>query len=111
MNKQGLELADTVYGRLTPSERETYKSVHDVIRHRKKLRRNGEMYGYPKCCIVSFVNNFFKDNKLSRTQSKVHQNTGFIPCKYCSWKIISGKVKLEELITNRTFPGKFNVRL
>jgi hypothetical protein len=37
----------------------------------------------------------------TRLQKKISENTGFIPCRYCSWKILTKKVILDELVENR----------
>lgn len=58
----------------------------------------GKYYGYPKCCIYSFIN----DNlKRTRKQKYVHKGLGFIPCNNCATKIINGENKIEQLIKNR----------
>lgn len=69
----------------------------------------GVYFGYPDCCIEEFV--AFQDD-LGRKQSiqmdpKVHQHTGFIPCvKHCR-QIKTGRLELEDLITNRVCRSRF----
>jgi hypothetical protein len=66
-----------------------------------KWREMGKLFGYPQCCIDSFVNKLYTP-KRSRVAIFVSKHTGFIPCSYCSWKVLSKKCKLEDLIVNRT---------
>lgn len=60
---------------------------------------NGLYFGYPKCCIEDFVNRFPEPPPVERRE--IHNFKGFIPCKECCDKILSGKATLESLITNR----------
>lgn len=68
----------------------------------KKLRSYGNYFGYPKCCINDFVKMVIEDKTPGRIQEKVGEYTGFIPCSYCSWRILTKNVKLDDLIQNRT---------
>jgi len=74
---------------------------------KKKTRRRyallGEFYGYPKCCIDSFID----DTKRTRTQRYVHKGLGFIPCNNCASKIMNGENTIEQLIKNRIFSKAF----
>lgn len=69
------------------------------IYHKLKIQwsKYGKRFGYPNCCIESFT----KNSRPSRIQLRVSNNTGFIPCSYCCWKILSKKCKLEDLIKDR----------
>jgi len=75
--------------------------------HSKKTRRRyallGEFYGYPKCCIDSFID----DTKRTRTQRYLHKGLGFIPCNNCASKIMNGENTIEQLIKNRIFSKAF----
>ena len=71
----------------------------------------GKRFGYPECCIEAFIErntNVSEPILPNRVQRRVGKGTGFIPCSYCCWKVVSGKCKLEDLITDRkerrTFP-------
>ena len=69
----------------------------------------GKRFGYPECCIEAFIERNTNEPVLpNRIQIRVGKGTGFIPCSYCCWKVISGKCKLEDLIKDRkerrTFP-------
>jgi hypothetical protein len=57
----------------------------------------GKYYGYPSCCIDSFVINTPK----THIQQFVHKGLGFIPCNSCATKIMNGENTIEELIKNR----------
>ena len=63
----------------------------------------GKYYGYPKCCIDSFIG----DTKRTCTQRYVHKGLGFIPCNNCAIKIMNGENRLEQLIKNRIFNKVF----
>ena len=65
---------------------------------------NGKYYGYPRCCIDSFCSR----NRINKDQSKAHQNTGFIPCPEHAKLIVSGELKLSDLIKNRVCKDPFN---
>lgn len=69
---------------------------------------SGELYGYPKCCIKDFVKrvnyNYNNPNNpilVKRIPKRISEGTGFIPCSYCSWKVLSKKCELKDLIKNR----------
>jgi hypothetical protein len=72
---------------------------------------NGKWFGYPECCINDFVtrgeNDFIRP---TRNQSKISNHSGFIPCSYCSWKVLSKQCKLEDLIDKRRAPYPFKVK-
>jgi len=63
----------------------------------------GKYYGYPKCCIDSFI----VDTKRTQTQRYVNKGLGFIPCNNCATKIMNGENTIEELIKNRIFSKAF----
>ena len=58
----------------------------------------GKRFGFPECCIEAFVERNILPNRI---QKRIGNNTGFIPCSYCCWKVLSGKCKLEDLIKDR----------
>jgi hypothetical protein len=71
----------------------------------------GMYYGYPICCIKNFVRNILcKEKKASRIQKRVSRNCGFIPCSYCSWKILTKQIKIEDLIKNRICENPFIIQ-
>lgn len=69
------------------------------------LQNNGNKYGYPKCCVKSFIKLFKKKNKKTDLQKVViilTRNFGFIPCENCCQDICNGKYKfLSELFIDR----------
>lgn len=73
----------------------------------------GKLYGYPKCCIQQFIWRVNNCVPPKRIQKKVSNSTGFIPCYYCSRKVLSKQCKLEDLIQNRIeilkFPNSRNM--
>lgn len=50
----------------------------------KSWRRRGKYYGYPECCIESFVTERDEDR-----EKRKHYYTGFIPCLTCNRNIHS----------------------
>jgi hypothetical protein len=76
--------------------------------HENRITSIGLYFGYPECCITYFTNHIYNGRKpiickkpISRIQSRVSKHKGFIPCPYCSWKIISKQTTIENLIKNR----------
>lgn len=66
----------------------------------------GEYYGYPACCIEDFCQISYQlINGLPCTrnsqQVKAANGSGFVPCKVCAEKVVSGTIAIENLITNR----------
>ena len=67
------------------------------------IRNNGKFYGYPDCCIDSFLSGATTPLELKRVrqrtqdQQKVAQQ-GFIPCEDHAKQILQGEIKIEDLI-------------
>lgn len=60
----------------------------------------GEYFGYPECCINSFVEMLDQEKSfcdLPEIQQK-HNKDGFTPCVECSNKIEKGEIVIENLI-------------
>jgi|688.fasta_scaffold769583_2 hypothetical protein len=69
---------------------------------RETWTKHGKTFGYPECCIKDFITrNKVCFNSPSRVQTRVGDGTRFIPCSYCSWKVMSRQCKLEDLIKDR----------
>jgi hypothetical protein len=51
-----------------------------------------------------------ESNPTKRVQRKVSKHSGFIPCSYCSWKVLSNQCTIEDLITNRTAEEPFRTK-
>ena len=77
------------------------ESMCGNCRWTRKLRFYGNYFGYPKCCINQFVKMVLAEKTPTRLQKNIGEKTGFIPCSYCSWKILTKKVMLDELVQNR----------
>lgn len=82
--------------------------------------RNGRRFGFPECCIMDFTNRVDKNCDYEndyvgpkRIQIRVANSSGFLPCSYCSWKILSKQCELKDLIKNRIhrtpFPNDYIV--
>lgn len=80
-------------------DKKLYK--YKLMKHYTTL---GIYYGYPACCVRDFIK---RNDAPSERQSKASNNTGFIPCPVHTRKILSGKIKIEDLIKDRYHPDKF----
>ena len=61
----------------------------------KHFIENGIYFGYPTCCIVSFVKGLDKlgsPDRFTFAQELIMDNSGFIPCHSCSIKLIKNKL-------------------
>jgi len=68
----------------------------------------GVIYGYPTCCIASFINDAYGANRpFWADRSKAGKHTGFVPCICCAAKVNSGEMTLDELIQYRLDPKTF----
>jgi len=89
------------------------KAEIKVLQH-KWFRINaptGILLGYPKCCINAFCAQppELLQQSIPSAQDKLRYEaacidgkfTGFIPCYKCAQLVISGKIKLSQLIRNR----------
>lgn len=77
----------------------------------------GKELGYPDCCIKEFCNQppvLLRNSKPKKDDQRRYKAgcingvfTGFIPCKMHAREIVMGKIKLENLINNRSndFPN------
>jgi hypothetical protein len=72
------------------------------------LEEKGVYFGYPKCCIAYFMNRH-NNQLMPRAQYIQDNDTGFLPCKPCADRVLSGEITIDQLITNRecetTFPN------
>ena len=72
------------------------------------LQFTGIYYGYPSCCIQSFIHDYGTNTvKRTSTQLQVHENSGFIPCHNCATKILAGEITLKQLIADRICSFEF----
>mgnify|MGYP006282196489 CR=1 FL=1 len=73
-----------------------------------KKYQTGDYYGYPRCCQDGFYEFLACKNKRSSDQRKAGNGTGFIPCVKHTEEILTGKLKLEDLILpTRQHPKPF----
>lgn len=63
--------------------------------------QKGEYFGYPPCCIKSFVEQYNNIKHVIPVSYISNNNTGFLPCFTCATRILSGEIGLKDLITNR----------
>ena len=75
----------------------------------KQIRKYGEIFGYPSCCINEFINDKvyydkFGEDCRSHAQIVIAQEVGgFVPCKKHAEEIISGEISLSDIIINRDY--------
>jgi hypothetical protein len=70
------------------------------------LEETGAYFGYPKCCIAYFMNRY--NNQLMPRKQYIQDNdTGFLPCKPCADRVLSGEITIDQLITNRECETEF----
>ena len=63
----------------------------------------GIYFGYPDCCRAAFC----QDVRNGRIPDRNIDGSGFVPCMKHYNLIKSGKIKLENLISDRICPTKF----
>lgn len=79
---------------MTPKERNYYWNV-------------GKYFGYPECCINSFIFNM-ETSLLYRKPEQLEAAThGYVPCPSCARKLIAGEVTVDELVKGRTCSTPF----
>jgi hypothetical protein len=74
----------------------------------QQVKLAGKFYGYPQCCINSFMAHYTGKYHRTSSQLLVHNGCGFIPCHDCATKIIMGETTLEQLITDRICSTNFS---
>lgn len=70
-------------------------------------RKQGEYFGYPKCCIRSFVKFISGKKKREPIQNQASHPEGFVPCIKHANLIVKNKVKVIELLENRVSLKEF----
>lgn len=78
------------------------------------LRDTGAYYGYPKCCVDSFIDRWkacdltgYEYNPLTPYQEAVHHNHGFVPCDTHARSIFEGMETLESILLDRKHDKPF----
>ena len=61
------------------------------------LEYYGKFYGFPTCCIQEFKE-YFEEAKERTNEQRQACSNGFVPCHEHSLQILSGTVKIEDLI-------------
>jgi hypothetical protein len=70
-------------------------------------KKQGDYFGYPKCCIRSFVGFISGKKKRDPIQNQASHPEGFVPCKKHAELIIKKKVKVIDLLENRVSIREF----
>jgi len=79
----------------------------------KHYYERGRYYGFPRCCVRSFVEPFKTGGTivLMKDRPKVQRlvaANGFVPCKRHARLILDGKIKIQDLILpTRKHPKRF----
>ena len=70
-------------------------------------QQQGTYFGYPKCCIRSFIGYISGKKKRDPIQNQASHPEGFVPCKKHAKLIIQKKVKVIDLLENRVSLKEF----
>lgn len=70
-------------------------------------QKQGEYFGYPKCCIKSFIKYMSGKSKRVPIQNQASHPEGFVPCKEHAIQIIKKNVKVKDLLENRISMREF----
>jgi hypothetical protein len=66
------------------------------------LEEKGIYFGYPRCCIAYFINRHNNKSELIAKRQHIPENgTGFVPCKSCTQRVLSGEITIGQLIMDR----------
>ena len=60
--------------------------------------KQGEFFGYPKCCVHSFINYMSGKGKRTPLQNKTSHPEGFIPCHKHATQIHMGEITVIDII-------------
>jgi len=70
------------------------------------IKRQGEFFGYPKCCVKAFL--LRVSGKKTKDKQLEAARAGFIPCAKHADKILKGEISLDNVIENRVCSVPFN---
>jgi hypothetical protein len=70
-------------------------------------QKQGDYFGYPKCCIKSFIGFINGKKKRDPIQNQASHPEGFVPCVKHAKQIIQKKVKVIDLLENRVSMREF----
>ena len=65
------------------------------------IHLKGQYFGYPNCCITAFANDLTNNKHISSIRKIAGSHTGFIPCHNHAIQILTQKISINNLITNR----------
>lgn len=63
-------------------------------------QRMGKRYGYPQCCIDSFINESSPEARTENQKLVSLLQTGFIPCEHHANLLVKGEISLISLISH-----------
>lgn len=69
--------------------------------------KQGEFFGYPKCCVNSFVKYMSGKGKRTQLQYKTSHPEGFIPCNKHAKRINMGEINIGDIIQSRVCTIEF----
>jgi len=73
----------------------------------KNIYKEGIYYGYPKCCINSYIVNHFNCKSFTHVQLCVSAGTGFIPCIQHAENLHKENMHIHTIIRKRECPHAF----
>lgn len=63
------------------------------------IKRQGEFFGYPKCCVKAFLRRV--SGKKTKDKQLEVARAGFIPCAKHADKILKGEISIDNVIEKR----------
>jgi hypothetical protein len=63
--------------------------------------KQGEFFGYPKCCVNSFIRYMSGKGKRTPLQNKMSHPEGFIPCNKHAKRIHMREIDISDLIDTK----------
>ena len=80
-----------------------------TLEEANNIRLNqGEFFGYPKCCVNSFIKYMSGKGKRTHIQSKTAHPEGFVPCNKHAKQIHMREIHIHDIIKKRVCTIEFN---
>ena len=72
--------------------------------------KQGEFFGYPKCCVNSFVKYVSGKGKRTQLQNITSHPEGFVPCNTHAKRIHKGEIDISDIIQSRVCTVEFKYK-
>lgn len=73
----------------------------------KNIYKAGIYFGYPKCCINSYISHHYNEKSFTYIQVCVSSGTGFIPCLRHAEYLHNRNIDIDTIIGKRECPLSF----